>query len=177
MTSCFFTLKCLFRAAGIAQLVEHNLAKVGVASSSLVSRSNYTKPRILGAFLYPRRFLIAGVLQRRARWQSGHAAACKAVDAGSIPTLASKFYCCWCGGMVYTQDLKSCAVSPACGFESHHQHHIPPFPVHWIRRYRKGDRAVNGLQSSAVRLKAPDRFGQGKPTRGVSKLRRNSVAM
>jgi hypothetical protein len=26
-------------AAGIAQLVEHNLAKVGVASSSLVSRS------------------------------------------------------------------------------------------------------------------------------------------
>ena len=26
--------------AGIAQLVEHNLAKVGVASSSLVSRSN-----------------------------------------------------------------------------------------------------------------------------------------
>ena len=29
-----------FRGAGIAQLVEHNLAKVGVASSSLVSRSN-----------------------------------------------------------------------------------------------------------------------------------------
>ena len=27
-------------SAGIAQLVEHNLAKVGVASSSLVSRSN-----------------------------------------------------------------------------------------------------------------------------------------
>ena len=31
--------------AGIAQLVEHNLAKVGVASSNLVSRSN-SKPRI-----------------------------------------------------------------------------------------------------------------------------------
>jgi hypothetical protein len=29
-------------------------------------------------------------LRHRARWQSGHAAACKAVDAGSIPTLASK---------------------------------------------------------------------------------------
>src|SRR5690606_21353457 len=28
--------------AGIAQLVEHNLAKVGVASSSLVSRSKFT---------------------------------------------------------------------------------------------------------------------------------------
>ena len=26
---------------------------------------------------------------RKARWQSGHAAACKAVYAGSIPTLAS----------------------------------------------------------------------------------------
>ncbi len=29
------------RFAGIAQLVEHNLAKVGVASSSLVSRSKF----------------------------------------------------------------------------------------------------------------------------------------
>jgi hypothetical protein len=29
--------------AGIAQLVEHNLAKVGVASSSLVSRSRFKK--------------------------------------------------------------------------------------------------------------------------------------
>ena len=27
-----------------------------------------------------------------ARWQSGYAAACKAVDAGSIPTLASIFF-------------------------------------------------------------------------------------
>ncbi len=31
--------------AGIAQLVEHDLAKVGVASSSLVSRSSFAKPR------------------------------------------------------------------------------------------------------------------------------------
>ncbi len=30
--------------AGIAQLVEHNLAKVGVASSNLVSRSNSAAP-------------------------------------------------------------------------------------------------------------------------------------
>ena len=30
--------------AGIAQLVEHNLAKVGVASSNLVSRSRFRKP-------------------------------------------------------------------------------------------------------------------------------------
>ena len=38
--------------AGIAQLVEHNLAKVGVASSSLVSRSKIQKSlsRKIGAF-------------------------------------------------------------------------------------------------------------------------------
>ena len=38
--------------AGIAQLVEHDLAKVGVASSSLVSRSKLTIPRICGGFFY-----------------------------------------------------------------------------------------------------------------------------
>ena len=36
--------------AGIAQLVEHNLAKVGVASSSLVSRSRSHEPRPAGVF-------------------------------------------------------------------------------------------------------------------------------
>ena len=38
--------------AGIAQLVEHDLAKVGVASSSLVSRSKFTIPRFCGGFFY-----------------------------------------------------------------------------------------------------------------------------
>ena len=61
------TFRVLIVSAGIAQLVEHNLAKVGVASSSLVSRSIFCP----------------------AGWQSGHAAACKAVDAGSIPASAS----------------------------------------------------------------------------------------
>ena len=61
---------CALFDAGIAQLVERNLAKVEVASSSLVSRSS-------------------SFIDRTARWQSGHAAACKAVYAGSIPTLAS----------------------------------------------------------------------------------------
>ena len=37
--------------AGIAQLVEHDLAKVGVASSSLVSRSAESFTRNCGAFL------------------------------------------------------------------------------------------------------------------------------
>jgi hypothetical protein len=39
--------------AGIAQLVEHDLAKVGVASSSLVSRSSFNaKPRFSGVLFF-----------------------------------------------------------------------------------------------------------------------------
>ena len=116
--------------AGIAQLVEHDLAKVGVASSSLVSRSSLvqrseirvdptsgqgrttafdrlvllrskvyaeaiTKPRLAEVLFFPGTRL-SSVPARElratspARWQSGHAAACKAAYAGSIPTLASK---------------------------------------------------------------------------------------
>jgi hypothetical protein len=64
--------------AGIAQLVERNLAKVEVGSSSLLSRSSKSNPAT------------SSVRDKtRAKWQSGHAAACKAVYAGSIPTLAS----------------------------------------------------------------------------------------
>ena len=66
--------------AGIAQLVERNLAKVEVASSSLVSRSRYLGRPLSSLFLSP-----------TAGWQSGYAAACKAVYAGSIPTPASIF--------------------------------------------------------------------------------------
>ncbi len=42
LTDFYKSVECtaLTANAGIAQLVEHNLAKVGVASSSLVSRSN-----------------------------------------------------------------------------------------------------------------------------------------
>jgi hypothetical protein len=36
--------------AGIAQLVEHDLAKVGVASSNLVSRSNFYTPNYIFIF-------------------------------------------------------------------------------------------------------------------------------
>src|SRR5690606_1003487 len=59
-------------SAGIAQLVEHDLAKVGVASSSLVSRSSFNADPPAG-------------------WQSGYAADCKSAYAGSIPTPASSF--------------------------------------------------------------------------------------
>ena len=79
-------------------MVEHNLAKVGVASSSLVSRSIEVRLD----FLVPRRIHIVFfklwcydkdhilIIERQAGWQSGYAAACKAVYAGSIPTPASK---------------------------------------------------------------------------------------
>ena len=40
------------RQAGIAQLVEHNLAKVGVASSSLVSRSIKVLVTSRGFFIF-----------------------------------------------------------------------------------------------------------------------------
>ena len=44
-------LRGLAFQAGIAQLVEHDLAKVGVASSSLVSRSSFLRKAALMAAL------------------------------------------------------------------------------------------------------------------------------
>jgi len=61
-------------------LVERNLAKVEVASSRLVSRS---KKQQKGKPSFPFYF------KSLAGWQSGYAAACKAVDLGSIPGPAS----------------------------------------------------------------------------------------
>ena len=73
--------------AGIAQLVERNLAKVEVASSRLVSRSRFRKGEHAALSLF---VCVGRRASRRppllAGWQSGHAAACKAVYAGSIPT-------------------------------------------------------------------------------------------
>ena len=84
MTLAQKTLKYSLLYAGIAQLVERNLAKVEVASSRLVSRSKFRK----GEALLP---LFASLATASlAGWQSGYAAACKAVYAGSIPTPASK---------------------------------------------------------------------------------------
>ncbi len=50
---------CIFVAlqAKVAQLVEHNLAKVGVASSNLVFRSKQKLPNI-GSFCYFREWLL-----------------------------------------------------------------------------------------------------------------------
>src|SRR5690606_24066835 len=93
------------QSAGIAQLVEHDLAKVGVASSSLVSRSKSGTTVRRGAteqgpgfgVLFfqeiascnssPRRYACGA--RHPAGWQSGHAADCKSAYAGSIPTSAS----------------------------------------------------------------------------------------
>ena len=76
--------------AGIAQLVEHNLAKVGVASSNLVSRSKQLVPEprlIAGVFTLGTCHMSASM----AGWQSGYAAACKAVAGGAIPPSAAIF--------------------------------------------------------------------------------------
>ena len=58
----------------MAQLVEHNLAKVGVAGSSPVVRSIAFPDRLGGPF--------------SAKWPSGKAEACKAFTPGSNPGFA-----------------------------------------------------------------------------------------
>ena len=65
----------------MAQLVEHNLAKVGVAGSSPVVRSI--------AFGEP--VVSIGSFHITAAWPSGKAEACKAFTPGSNPGVASKF--------------------------------------------------------------------------------------
>ena len=68
----------------MAQLVEHNLAKVGVAGSSPVFRSMLSQePASQSALLLKARGM--------ATWPSGKAEACKAFITGSIPVVASKY--------------------------------------------------------------------------------------
>jgi hypothetical protein len=68
-------------------LIAPDLAKVEVVRSSLVSRFN-----TLGCGRAFNRSHASADFIFGAKWQSGHAAACKAVYAGSIPTLASNCY-------------------------------------------------------------------------------------
>ncbi|KAG0925384.1 hypothetical protein G6F32_013575 [Rhizopus arrhizus] len=72
--------------AGVAQLVERNLAKVEVASSSLVSRSMFRQAPSWGFVLSGASFLARSTLDS---WQSGYAPDCKSVYSGSIPLEAS----------------------------------------------------------------------------------------
>src|SRR5215207_6740632 len=83
--------------AGVAQLVERNLAKVKVASSRLVSRSSFRTKREGHALTFP--------FCQMAGWQNGYAADCKSVYAGSIPTTAS--IPAWVAKLVDARDLKS----------------------------------------------------------------------
>jgi len=64
--------------ADVAQLVEHHLAKVDVASSNLVVRSQDT---VTARF--------PGILAYTVGWPRGEAAACKAVYTGSNPVPTS----------------------------------------------------------------------------------------
>src|SRR4249919_2861910 len=61
-------------SAGIAQLVEHDLAKVGVASSSLVSRSRFYKTPLAGVLFFlrvDRRDDCANLVSRFVIWPGG----------------------------------------------------------------------------------------------------------
>ena len=72
--------------AEVAQLVEHNLAKVGVAGSSPVFRSIASKE----SRPIERRLFLSGEAQPLATWPSGKAEACKAFITGSNPVVASR---------------------------------------------------------------------------------------
>ncbi len=72
------------RDADMAQLVEHHLAKVGVAGSNPVVRSIDDTGR---SMCWPASFII-GLFG--ATWPSGKAEACKAFTPGSNPGVASK---------------------------------------------------------------------------------------
>ena len=81
------------RNAEIAQLVEHNLAKVGVAGPSPVFRSQIEQKERLRKVL----IIIAQVAELVDAHVSG---ACAARRAGSSPVLGTLFYSafCWRGG-------------------------------------------------------------------------------
>ncbi len=70
----FINIHCVLMWAGIAQLVEHDLAKVGVAGSSPVSRS---------IFVYR---------QKRRHSQVAKAQVCKTLIPGSNPGAASIYF-------------------------------------------------------------------------------------
>ena len=87
----------MLQYAGIAQLVEHNLAKVGVASSSLVSRSSYllASLKILYELGWVAEWLCSGLQSRLRRFDSGPslhnsrtiARVAKLVDARDLKSL------------------------------------------------------------------------------------------
>ena len=86
----------------MAQLVEHNLAKVGVAGSSPVVRSIAFPDRLGGPF--------------SAKWPSGKAEACKAFTPGSNPGFASRLLQDASGRLFFRKDLES--SSPKSPFVS-----------------------------------------------------------
>jgi hypothetical protein len=76
--------------AGIAQLVEHDLAKVGVASSSLVSRSSQKKdPALRGLFLPAPRRRSFRLTRNRACFRR-RAPMAKSVDATDLKSVGRK---------------------------------------------------------------------------------------
>ena len=77
----------------MAQLVEHHLAKVRVAGSNPVVRSN--------DFMRPVELIrLAFLRTHEATWPSGKAEACKAFITGSNPVVASNHLSYRMGGLI-----------------------------------------------------------------------------
>jgi hypothetical protein len=76
-------LKC----AGIAQLVEHNLAKVGVASSSLVSRSRFGG-NVSDRCGWVAEWLCSGLQSRGRRFDSDPSLCCYILDIPDLKFLS-----------------------------------------------------------------------------------------
>ena len=108
----------------MAQLVEHNLAKVGVAGSSPVVRSIAFPDRLGGPF--------------SAKWPSGKAEACKAFTPGSNPGFASRqhpgapapvlFYICGHGSVGRAQPCQGWGrgFEPRCPLQKSYIEAIAP---------------------------------------------------
>ena len=91
-----FPLHVWFTASNVA--TNHRMAG-DVQPTSGAIQAIQQKPRSAEVLFFPKRAdklrvrpRMRGAPSHPARWQSGHAAACKAAYAGSIPTLASKWH-------------------------------------------------------------------------------------
>ena len=149
----------------MAQLVEHNLAKVGVAGSSPVVRSIAFSDRLGGPF--------------SAKWPSGKAEACKAFTPGSNPGFASRqhpgapapvlFYICGHGSVGRAQPCQGWGrgFEPRCPLQTQQPGYYGSwaflYPLHGLEPER--ERAFWGV---AVALFAANvRFGGSVEKVGV----------
>jgi len=169
--------------AGIAQLVERNLAKVEVASSSLVSRSRFQKGSRGFPFLSEFPFevplgaiakrLCSGLQIRVAQFDSGSRLQTRQRQSGLHGRFvayapAAQFGAGPDGEIGRRSGLKIRGPSKACGFESRSGHHDawnpPQLFQHSTGPSRRSARNTASRSDSA----APPSFHDGSPC-GMSK--------